>query len=117
MATGILVFVLGLVLGSFINAFLWRFRTGRAIFWARSQCVYCDRQLGVGDLLPLISFFWLKGRCRYCRRRISWQYPLVELFSALGVWLIHIQSFDLYKQVWLSGLFLVWLAIFFYDAR
>jgi len=35
------------------------------------------------DLIPLLSFVLLKGKCRYCKNNISWQYPLVELGTAI----------------------------------
>lgn len=54
-----------------------------SVLSGRSQCVHCGRQLAAADLIPVVSWLWLKGKCRYCRKPISWQYPLVELLTAL----------------------------------
>lgn len=48
-----------------------------------SECPNCRHRLYPKDLIPVISFFWLGGKCRYCRKKISWQYPVVELVTAL----------------------------------
>jgi prepilin signal peptidase PulO-like enzyme (type II secretory pathway) len=45
----------------------------------------------VADLLPILSFIFLRGRCRYCQRKISWQYPLVELITALAFVLVYLK--------------------------
>jgi prepilin signal peptidase PulO-like enzyme (type II secretory pathway) len=45
--------------------------------------MHCKRELRVFDLVPLFSFMYLRGRCRYCDKKLSWQYPLVELTTAL----------------------------------
>lgn len=75
--------VLGLCLGSFVNAFVWRLHEGKNWVSGRSQCVHCQHKLGFLDLIPLFSWLGLKGRCRYCKRVISVQYPIVELCTAL----------------------------------
>jgi len=79
----IFLFLLGLSIGSFINAVVYRLKTGRRIIRARSICPKCKKKLGFVDLIPLISFIMLRGRCRTCRQKISWQYPLVELATGI----------------------------------
>ena len=49
-----------------------------------SHCPICKHALSAFDNIPLLSWLALRGRCRYCRTRISWQYPLVELLTALA---------------------------------
>ena len=76
--------LLGLCLGSFVNALVWRtHEKGLSVLHGRSMCPNCRHQLGVKDLLPLISWLMLRGKCRYCGQPISVQYPLVELATAL----------------------------------
>jgi len=77
------VFILGLIVGSFLNAVIFRLHSKERIVKGRSHCQWCRRQLKWYELIPLVSFVLQKGRCRYCRRSISWQYPLVELVTAL----------------------------------
>ncbi len=79
----ILLFVLGLMIGSFLNAFVWRFLRQERITDRHSICVHCHHQLGTRDLLPLLSFLLLAGRCRYCRKPIPWHYPVVEFATGI----------------------------------
>ncbi len=99
--------VLGLCLGSFVNALVWRLHEqekgqkskskGRkstraqglrpskdlSIIQGRSMCPHCEHELSALDLIPVVSWLTLRGRCRYCPKPISWQYPFVELFTAV----------------------------------
>ncbi|MBU0660856.1 prepilin peptidase [Patescibacteria group bacterium] len=78
-----LFFIVGLLFGSFLNAWMWRVRTKKSIVFARSMCPKCTTQLACFDNIPLFSFLYLKGKCRTCKKAISLTYPLVEL--ALGL--------------------------------
>ena len=78
-----LVFIFGLVFGSFLNVVVYRLKSGEPIGLSRSFCPYCKTTLKWYDLVPLLSFIYLRGRCRYCRKKISWQYPIVEVLSGL----------------------------------
>jgi prepilin signal peptidase PulO-like enzyme (type II secretory pathway) len=74
----LLLIGLGLVLGSFVNAFVWRLHTGRDWVRERSECTHCHHQLAPADLVPVLSWFFLKGKCRYCGKPIH-DNPLAEL--------------------------------------
>ncbi len=75
--------ILGLVLGSFCNAWAWRIAHGESIVRGRSHCALCGHTLAARDLVPLISWLALRGRCRYCGAPISRRYPAAELVSCL----------------------------------
>lgn len=75
-------FLLGACIGSFLNVVIYRYNTGMSIN-GRSQCFACSRQLTWFDMFPVASFLLFRGRCRTCKSKISWQYPLVELATAL----------------------------------
>ena len=77
-----LLFLLGLSVGSFLNVVIDRIPAGRSL-GGRSHCESCQHQLGLIDLIPIVSFFLLKGRCRYCREKLSLQYPLIELATGI----------------------------------
>lgn len=79
----ILVFITGLVIGSFLNVCIYRIPLKESIVFPASHCVNCKHQLAVLDLIPVFSFIFLKGKCRYCGTRISIQYPVIELVNAL----------------------------------
>ncbi len=54
-----------------------------SILTGRSMCVNCKHELKAMDLIPIFSWFMLAGKCRYCKKPISWQYPSVEIFTAV----------------------------------
>lgn len=81
-----LIFLCGLVLGSFLNVCIYRLPRGESVLSPASHCPYCGRRLGFPDLIPLAGYLLLRGKCRYCRKPISWRYPLVEL--AMGLLLL-----------------------------
>lgn len=72
------LFIFALACGSFLNVIILRVYDKKSIL-GRSQCPYCQKELKVIDLIPLISYFLSAGKCRYCQKTISIQYPLVEL--------------------------------------
>jgi len=78
-----IVFIFGLLIGSFLNAVIYRLHSGEGIVKARSHCVTCEHVLAWYELIPVFSFIFQRGRCRGCSQPIFWQYPLVELGTAL----------------------------------
>ena len=101
--------VFGLVLGSFAGAQVWRLRARQLVAdkkagesynkaeykklspllkgkkqQDRSRCLSCGHQLGLRDLIPLISWLSTRGRCRYCGKRIGYFEPLMELSLAVA---------------------------------
>lgn len=79
----ILVFVYGIVIGSFVNVCICRLPNKENIVKVRSHCTQCGYQLKWYDLVPLFSYLVLGGRCRKCRQKISVQYPLVEALNGI----------------------------------
>lgn len=73
----------GLLVGSFLNVIVARLHSKETVWFARSRCPFCKKELIWYDLIPLWSFLWLSRRCRFCYERISWQYPIVELATSL----------------------------------
>ena len=79
----LIIFLLGLIIGSFLNVVIYRIPLKKSIIFPYSYCPYCETELPYYDLIPLISYFVNKGKCRYCNENISIQYPIVELLTAL----------------------------------
>jgi len=79
----VFIFILGLVVGSFLNVVIFRLKKGQSIFKKRSHCLFCKRQLTWRELFPIFSFIFQKRKCLGCGKKISWQYPLVEFFTGL----------------------------------
>ena len=88
------VFIFGLILGSFLNVVIWRMHAGESFLTGRSHCPKCRHILGPFELIPVLSFLIQKGKCRHCGKPISWQYPLVELSTAI-LFLLAYLPFDL----------------------
>ena len=78
----IITFVIGLIIGSFLNCLVWRLHKKQTIM-GRSYCPECKHQLAWYDNIPLLSYLFLRGKCRYCQKRIFWQYPAVELVTGI----------------------------------
>lgn len=78
----ILVFLLGLTIGSFLNCLIWRLHTGEGVR-GRSYCPKCKKKIAWYDNIPVLSFLILGGKCRSCGKSISWQYPAVELVAGI----------------------------------
>lgn len=81
----LILFLFGIIIGSFLNVVILRFNTGMSIARGRSKCFSCDKTLEWYELIPVFSFLIQLGRCRSCGTRISWQYPLVELLGGLSL--------------------------------
>lgn len=77
----ILIFLSGLVVGSFLNVLIDRIPSGESFSKGRSHCDFCKKQIPWFDLIPVFSFFILRRKCRFCNSKISFQYPLVELMT------------------------------------
>lgn len=115
----IYLLILGLCLGSFINALVWRLKENSrkskvesrklSIFTGRSICPKCHHELAWYDLVPVFSWLYLRRRCRYCKIPISIQYPIVELATAA----VFVLSYIYWPQQLHGGqlvLFITWLA-------
>ena len=78
----IFIFLFGLIIGSFLNCLIWRLHKGEGML-NRSYCPKCKKQITWYDNIPILSFIALGGKCRHCKKKISWQYPAVELITAI----------------------------------
>jgi prepilin signal peptidase PulO-like enzyme (type II secretory pathway) len=131
--------VVGLCLGSFVNALVWRVheqakQTGSkkpdktylkrlAIGTGKSMCPHCHHELAAKDLVPVLSWLSLGGKCRYCHKPISSQYPLVEvataaLFIASYIWWPNdLHGYQIGIFVWWLILLVGLVALTVYDLK
>jgi leader peptidase (prepilin peptidase)/N-methyltransferase len=81
-------FVLGSVVGSFLNVCVHRLPRGESVVSPRSRCPKCESGIAWYDNIPLLSWLFLGAKCRNCGTSISWQYPLVEGLTGLLFFLV-----------------------------
>ncbi len=79
----ILVVLLGLAAGSFLNVCIDRLPTGQSILRPRSHCPICKTVLAARDLVPVLSYLLLRGRCHYCSTPIPRRVLFVEAGAGL----------------------------------
>ena len=136
----VILAVVGLCLGSFVNALVWRLHEQTAeeakkktdkqylkrlsVTKGMSMCPHCQHKLAAKDLIPVLSWLSLGGKCRYCHKPVSVQYPLVELATAL----LFVASYVWWPVAFTPGvqvvIFIFWLilltglmALLIYDLR
>ncbi len=83
LALVVVVGIVGLLIGSFLNVVIWRVPRGESVVNPPSHCPGCDRPIRPRDNVPVLSWLVLRGRCRDCGEPISGRYPAVELLTAL----------------------------------
>jgi len=102
-----LTFVLGLLIGSFLNVVVYRLprmmqKAWRRdcleylelppehdaevfnLIWPGSRCPNCRTEIRPHQNIPLLSYLLLRGKCAHCSAHISWRYPLLEAFTAIS---------------------------------
>jgi leader peptidase (prepilin peptidase)/N-methyltransferase len=84
----IVVFVIGAVIGSFLNVCIHRLPRRKSLLWPASHCPACGTSIAIYDNIPILSYLLLTGRCRTCHAVISPRYPIVELANGAGYCLI-----------------------------
>lgn len=89
MDTGIFYYILfwitivGLCFGSFFNVVILRSLTGESIVLPASKCPKCGNKLKPWHNIPVLSYVFLRGKCAFCKEKISIQYPIIELVTAV----------------------------------
>ena len=106
----VLIFILGLVFGSFYNVVGLRLSKGESIIKPKSHCTACNHELKVLDLVPVLSYIFLGGKCRYCKAKISGVYIITEIITGLLFALSYYVfgfSYDFIIAIFLSSLFAI----------
>jgi len=98
----ILLGLLGLVIGSFLNVCIYRLPRSESLAFPPSRCAKCGHKLKPLDLVPVFSYLFLGSRCRYCGEKISIVYPAVEILNA-GLYLAVYFCFGLTWELLVYG--------------
>jgi len=119
----IFAFIFGLMMGSFLNCYIWRLREKESM-WGRSHCPKCRHKISWYDNIPVLSYLILRAKCRYCGRGIAMQYLAVELITGiLFVLVLKINFESMINNEFLIYLIRDWfivcvmVIIFIYDLR
>ena len=89
--------LLGAIVGSFLNVCILRLPKGESIVSPPSHCPSCQTPIAWFENIPVFSFLFLKARCRHCHEKISWQYAIIEILTAV-IFLIFAKQFGLTAQ-------------------
>ena len=81
-------FVIGAMIGSFLNVCVHRMPLNQSVVKPRSKCPKCEQPIAWFDNLPILSWLILGAKCRNCSQPISWQYPLVEALTGTLFFLV-----------------------------
>jgi len=114
----IIISLLGLCIGSFMNVLIYRIPRHEDFVRTRSHCMSCGKTLGFSELIPLVSYIAQGGKCRGCGAKLSAQYPMIEAANAL-MWLLSALLFapDYLKTALMCLLFSALLVLSVIDWR
>ena len=113
----ILIFILGTIIGSFLNVCIYRIPREESIVFPSSHCTSCGTPLRWYNLIPVLSYIFQRGKCSYCGEKISLQYPTVELLNGF-IYLLLYYSFGLSIDfIFYSIIFSILLVISFIDFK
>lgn len=117
----LIFFIMGLIVGSFLNVVAYRLNLAESFLVGRSHCPHCKKNIRWYDNIPVLSFIFLRFKCRDCKEKISWQYPLVEVFTGVLFMMVGYRFFSLGDMttwavtVYYLGIVSFLLVIFVYD--
>ena len=107
----LLVGILGLAVGSFLNVVVYRVPLGRSVIRPASACPRCGAAIRPRDNVPVLSWLLLRGRCRDCAAPISYRYPLVEASTAVLFVAIVLRFTVVQDAAWAIPAYLYFVAI------
>ena len=84
--TDVLIALIGLTVGSFVNVLVHRLPKNESILRPGSHCPECKNKIRWFDNIPVVSYFILGGNCRHCKTKISFRYPMIELMVMFLFW-------------------------------
>lgn len=103
MIVNLFIFILGLIIGSFLNVCIYRLPIEKSIIFPRSFCPKCKKTIKSYENIPIISYFLLRGKCPNCHNIINLRYLAVEVITAVSF-------------VFLYNLYLFWPLLFLFNA-
>ena len=112
-----IVFVIGAIIGSFLNVCIYRLPKKQSIIFPPSYCPHCKKSILWYDNIPILSYIILAGRCGFCRKKISPRYLLVEVLTATVILLLYI-AFGIQEKLFVyAALVSALIVVTFTDIR
>ena len=111
----ILIIILGLIVGSFLNVCIYRLPRNLSIVKPRSKCTNCNHQITAMENIPVISYLFLLGKCSECKTNISIRYPLVEILTSLVYYIVFLYYGMSIETILLIILFSIIIVLTFID--
>ncbi len=108
---------LGMVIGSFLNVVILRLPEGKNIAFPSSHCYSCKNSLKWYHNIPVFSWVFLGGKCGYCKEKISFQYPLIEIFCGVLFALCYVKQVEFVPSIIHGVIFSCLLALSLIDLR
>ncbi len=85
------LFIIGAVIGSFLNVCIYRIPKGESVSFPSSHCPVCKERIKWYDNIPIASYIVLGGKCRVCKSKISIQYPIIEVINGIFFLLVYLK--------------------------
>ena len=107
----IIIFLMGIIFGSFYTLAVYRIPKGEDITHTHSYCPKCNHKLNILDLIPLFSYIFLGGKCRYCKQKIRPRYFILEgisgIFFVVIAYLTKLSIYNLQPEVIIEYIFFI----------
>jgi leader peptidase (prepilin peptidase)/N-methyltransferase len=118
MIISLIVFLVGLVFGSFLNVLIYRLPLGISLLKPiGSACPHCNYKIKWYENIPVFSYLFLKGRCSSCSDSISKSYPIVELITAAVTLMLYSNFWIGWDMIITISLFYVLIVLSFIDLK
>lgn len=111
----LILFLLGIIIGSFLNVCIYRIPEDKNVIFPRSHCTNCSTPLKWYDLIPIISFLQLRGKCRYCSGKISPRYSAIEFINGIIYVFLYFNFGISLSSIYYGFLVSILLVVFFID--
>ena len=114
---GIMVFIFGTLIGSFLNVVIYRIPKGESIAFPASKCQSCQTPLKWYHNVPIFSWLFLRGKCGFCKEAISVQYPIIEFLTGLIFVILYLKLGLVWYLPFVAASFTALLALVMIDFK
>jgi len=114
---GIMVFIFGTLIGSFLNVVIYRIPEGESIAFPASKCQSCQTPLKWYHNVPIFSWLFLRGKCGFCKEAISVQYPIIEFLTGLIFVILYLKLGLVWYLPFVAASFTALLALVMIDFK